>query len=123
MLPDRSIEAEDAFLQEMATASPDSVQDAISAALEHRRPQLAARLVGLLEDDPLDGLDPEERKRARTVTHLLLHERREDPNAWFYEAQELAELWARARRQRLDKVKLRMRGRNRHPRPRMPRKR
>ena len=122
MLPDRSIEAEDAFLQEMATASPDSVQDAISAALEHRRPQLAARLVGLLEDDPLDGLDPEERKRARTVTHLLLHERREDPNAWFYEAQELAELWARAR-PTVDKVKLRMRGRNRHPRPRVPRKR
>ena len=123
MLPERSIEAEDVFLQEMATASPDSVQDAISAALEHRRPQLAARLVGLLEDDPLDGLDPEERKRARTVTHLLLHEHREDPNAWFYEAQELAELWAQARRRRLDKVKMRMRGRNRHPRPRMPRKR
>ena len=123
MLPERSIEAEDAFLLEMASAAPELVQEAISAALEQRRPQLAARLVGLLADDPLDSLDPEERKRARTVTHLLLHEHREDPNAWFYDAQEWAYLWARARRKRLDKVKTRMRGRNRHPRPRMPRKR
>ena len=123
MLPERSIAAEDAFLSEMGSASPELIQEAISAALEQRRPQLAARLVGLLDDDPLECLAPAERKRARTVTHLLLHENREDPNAWFYEAQELAELWAQARRKRLEKVKTRMRGRNRHPRPRMPRKR
>ena len=55
MLPDRSIEAEDAFLLEMASAAPELVQEAISAALEQRRPQLAARLVGVLADDPLDG--------------------------------------------------------------------
>ena len=61
--------------------------------------------------------------RARQVARMLLQQNREAPNAWFYEAQELAELWERSRRRRVQKVMTRMRGRNQHPRDRTPRKR
>ncbi len=123
MLPDRSTDAEDAFLRELAEKDSSYVQEALSAALEARRPRLAARLIGLLDDDDLDALAPEERAQARRAAQLILMESRHDPNAWYYEAQELAELWERTRRRRLEKVKARMRGQNRHPRPRTPRKR
>jgi hypothetical protein len=123
MLPERSTEAEDVFLRELADADSSLVQEALSEALDARRPHLAARLVGLLDDEDLEMLDPDERARARRAARMILMESSHDPNAWYYEAQELADLWERTRRRRLEKIKKRMRGKNRHPRPRTPRKR
>jgi hypothetical protein len=123
MLPDRSIDAEDAFLSQMLTADPETIQEAISEALSQKRPHLAARLVGLLDDEQLESLDPEELARARRAARMLLHHSIDDRNDWFYEAQEFQALWEASRRRKLDLVKRRMRGDNVHYRPRMPRKR
>jgi ParB-like chromosome segregation protein Spo0J len=123
MLPDRSTEAEDAYLAQMLSAEPESIQEAISEALKEKRPHLAARLVGLLKDEELDMMEPEELSRARRAARMLLHESQDDRNAWYYEAQELAELWESLRLRKLNKIKQRMRGKNVHPRPRTPRKR
>jgi hypothetical protein len=123
MLPERNTEDEDAFLLKMTSADSDLIQSAISLALAERRPRLAARLVGLLDDDQLGILEPEDISRARRAASMLLQETKEDRNAWYYEVQQLEELWARGRRRKIEKIKERMRGKNRHPRPRMPRKR
>ena len=123
MLPERTTEAEDTYLAQMLHADSEQVQEAISEALLERRPHLAARLVGLLKDEELDMMDSQEIARARRAARMLLHERRDDRNDWYYEAQELEALWERLKQRKLNKVKQRMRGKNVHHRPRTPRKR
>ena len=116
MLPARNIEAEDSFLQEVMGAHPSRIEEAVSLALAQKRPHLAARLVGLLEDDQVSMLSSADLKKARQVAQMLIHQNREDRNAWYYEAEQLAVLWAQGRRQKVEKIKRRMRGKNPDPR-------
>lgn len=70
-LPDRTPEAEDAFLAAWRDEpDPAVLPEVIGAALTHRRPQLAARLVSLLSDTDCEG-DPV-LSRARSAARLLL---------------------------------------------------
>ena len=102
MLPERTIEAEDAFLQEMVSAAPDQILAAFSQAMEHTRPSLAARLLGLLDDDQIEGLNPADLGRARTAARMFLHTETDDRNAWYDEAQKLVAFWEKGRRRRFE---------------------
>ena len=109
MLPERTIEAEDAFLQEMVSAGRDRLLAAFSQAMGQTRPTLAARLLGLLEDNQIEELNPEDLRRARTAARMFLHTETDDRNAWYEEAQKLVAFWEQGRRRRFEKVKKRMR--------------
>ncbi len=65
--PPRPVE-EDAWLADLAQAHPEVVVEAVAEALAARRPQLAARAVGLLPEDA----DAPGRARARRAARLLL---------------------------------------------------
>lgn len=70
-LPDRTPEAEDAFVASWRDdPDPAVLPQVVGAALHHRRPQLAARLVSLLHDDACEG--DAVLGRARTAARLLL---------------------------------------------------
>ncbi len=68
LLPERTAEAEEAFLHRFRQGEQDGLDEAVAAALESRRPQLAARLVGLLDHD-----DSPELERARRAAAFVLH--------------------------------------------------
>ena len=110
MLPERSSEAEDAFLDEWrASEDTEGLIAAITAAVEGRRPQLAARLVGLL-DAHTDVPDDEAIARARRAAALLMLPRQR-PGAF----EELQAAWIIARRVKMRWIKRRMRGGSRRP--------
>ncbi len=71
MLPDRSPEAEDAFVAGLMDASSEDLVAAVQRAVEAGRPRLAARLFGLFDEDvevePGSALD-----RARRASAMLL---------------------------------------------------
>ena len=103
-LPDRDDAAEDAFVAEAAERSePEALVEAIEAAMTARRPRLAARLVGLVEDlieiEPGSALD-----RARAAARLVLVAPAE-PEVWI----ELENAWRDAHARRLWRMKARVR--------------
>lgn len=104
MLPGRSRPEEDAFVSSLAQASDvDALQDAITEAMEQRRPQLAARLVGLL---PLDHDGGPEVERARSAASwLLVSQGTEFERAY----SELEDAWSALRKHRMKRIKQRMR--------------
>ncbi len=106
-LPPRSHDAEDAFVAAFADRDrePDALIEAIEAAMEARRPRLAARLVGLLGD--WIEIEPgSELARAQRAAHLLLFDkRRPEDLSW----SELEDAWDRVRQRRMRRIKARMR--------------
>lgn len=115
-LPPRDREAEDAYVAKWRDLDqPEQLMDVISAAIDARRPQLAARLVGLLGeqiDVPPDSPIAHAQKAARL---LMLPDN--EPAVF----SELQSAWLLARKTRMRRIKRRMRG---NPtRPRSPRRR
>ncbi len=70
MLPERSHEAEEAFVLSLQGADAPDLREAAMAAIDAGRIQLAARLVGLIEDDGDPDLE-----RARRAARFLLTQR------------------------------------------------
>ena len=104
-LPDRSFEAEDAFVEALAEAEdPEALTEAIEAAMRERRPRLAGRLVGLLEEwveiEPDSDLG-----KARQATRLLLVAENPEEQTWA----DVEAAWSRIRSRRIRRIKRRMR--------------
>jgi len=107
-LPERVEGSEDEFVgwcgQSLDT---DDLIEVISAAMDARRPRLAARLVGLLDEhveiEPGTALD-----RARRAARLVLT-RKGTPESQSWSA--LEEAWGEGRRRRMRRIRMRMRDR------------
>lgn len=111
-LPHSGRAAEDAFVLALQDQDEDElIAGLVSAALQARRPQLAARLVGLLEgrvEIPVgSALD-----RARRAAGFLLVAPSEPEPSW---VEELDEAWQLARQARMVRTKARMRQRASDP--------
>lgn len=121
VLPGRGRLEEDRFVARWRVASDDDaalLADLVSAAVEARRPMLAARLVGLL--DPDAGADDPALRRARSAARLLLRTPdRVDPEI----LEDFMAAWRRGRKVYMDRVRRRHRARQGHKRPRQPRRR
>ena len=116
MLPERNRQAEDAFLERWYCSDHTSGLIAvITAAIEARRPQLAARLVNLLDEhvevEPGSAID-----RARKAGRMLMVT---EPTPEAFE--ELQAAWLIARRMRIRRITRRMRA-QKNKRGRTPRK-
>lgn len=107
-LPDRSPAAEDAWIETWREAEPDeTLAAAVSAALAAGRPQLAARLVGLL-DGRVELPPGSPLLRARRAAGLLLL-RREEPDP--LDIEELEDAWRAVSQGRLLRARQRARQR------------
>jgi len=109
MLPEPDPRAEDAFVQSwMESKDLEGLIDAVTVALDARRPLLAARLVGLLEGrvDFEPGSDLE--RASRAAQFLLVNPKAQHAFDDFTDA------WRSARRSKVNRIKqqqrLRMRG-------------
>lgn len=104
-LPDRSHQAEDDFVGQLAHDDDlDAIVEAIELAMGDRRPRLAARLVGLL--DGRVEIPPEsDLARAVAAARLLLMTDRPSPDAVF----DMEDAWSRVRRRRMTRILGRMR--------------
>ncbi|MEL6344276.1 MAG: hypothetical protein AAFV53_14250 [Myxococcota bacterium] len=105
MLPERTETAEEAYLEQWRSSTDtDGLLNAITAAIESRRPQLAARLVGLLGEhiqvEPGSPVD-----RARRAAKMLML-----PTAKTEDFAALQAAWVLARRMRMRRITRRMRG-------------
>lgn len=103
-LPPRTRTDEDAWVAGWAASDDlDGLVEAVATAIEARRPQLAARLVGLVpKGAELD--DPAPVESARRAAQMLLI----DPSgeaAWC----ELEDAWTALRRERMRRIKRRQR--------------
>lgn len=117
-LPPPDVDAEDDFVARWRdeAGSVGELVDAISAALAARRPHLAARLVGLLDDD-VELPDPAPLVRARAAARMLLLARPSVDTALLQDA------WADVTSRLAARARARMRARYPlHP-PRGPHKR
>lgn len=111
---DRYVAAWRVAVDERAAALIDRVTEAVDA----RRPMLAARLVGLLDDD--DASDAPHIARARSAARLLLRTPdRLDPAI----LEDFMAAWRRGRKVYMDRVRRRHRSRQGQTRPRQPRRR
>lgn len=106
MLPGPGTASENAFIAEwMASEDIEGLVEVISAAIEAKRPQLAARLVGLLDGSiEIDPGTPLE--RAKNAARFYLIQPTLETNAHTFE-----EAWIEVRRGRIQKIKTRMRNR------------
>ena len=106
MLPDRSKEAEDAYLIGwQSSEDTDGLLEAITAAVEARRPQLAARLVGLL-DQHIEVPTGSPVARARQAAALLMLPQARVDEVFL----DLEAAWILSRRLHMQRIKRRMRG-------------
>jgi len=110
-LPERSRDSEERFLATWRDSDDtDGLIEAISAAVEARRPQLAARLVGLLgEQVEVEAGSPVD--QARKAARMLML-----PTASAADFIALQSAWIIARKLRMRRIKRRMRGGRRVPR-------
>jgi hypothetical protein len=119
MLPDRSTDAEDAFVTGLYDADSDTLVAAVTDAIAAGRPRLAARLVGLI-DAAVSAPDGSPLDRARRAAALLLlpRARSDGPDRVF---DDLTQAWSEFRRRRLERVRRRAREALRGPGGRGPR--
>ena len=106
MLPERTAVAEDAFVAELSENDDlDVLEDAVTAALDARRPQLAARLVGLL-DGRIDIEEGSPLDRASKAAKLLLFNKPSPAdNSW----SALDDAWREVRKKMVRRARKRMR--------------
>lgn len=111
-LPPRERQAEDQWVAAWVDSDDtDGLLAAVTAAVDARRPQLAARLVGLLgEHVEIEAGSALE--RAQQSARFLLHQRGEALQA---AVDDFGEAWAEARRSRMRRLKARMRSRGQQP--------
>ncbi len=109
MLPGRDPRAEDDCVARWSSDPDiDGLIDVIDEAMKARRPRLAARLVGLLDED-VDAERGSPIARARNAARMLLHHGGDDaPDAYF---SALEEAWKDSHRDRFERIKRRMRQR------------
>ena len=121
VLPSRDRLAEDEFVAAWRSGSDEDAElllDLVTAAVDARRPMLAARLVGLLDDD-VGGDDPAV-VRARAAGRMLLRTPdRADPAL----VEDFLGAWRRSRKVYMDRVRRRHRALQGQKRPRQPRRR
>ena len=121
VLPSRDRLDEDRFVAAWSRAVEEQsalLLRVISEAIEVRRPLLAARLVGLLDDD-VAAADPHI-SRARSAARLLVRSPdRVDPAI----LDDFMSAWRRGRKVYMDRVRRRHRARQGQKRPRQPRRR
>jgi len=121
VLPSRDRLEEDRFVAAWRLAADDEGEllvDMVTAAVDARRPMLAARLVGLLDDE--DGTDEPAVRRARAAARLLLRTpERIDPEV----LEDFMAAWRRSRKVYMDRVRRRHRAKAGQKRPRRPRRR
>jgi len=121
VLPARDRLSEDRFVAAWRLASEDDgplLVDLVTAAVDARRPMLAARLVGLLGDD--EAAEEPAVVRARAAARLLLRTPdRVDPEV----LEDFMAAWRRGRKVYMDRVRRRHRARQGQKRPRQPRRR
>jgi len=107
-LPDRTEEAEDACVAAW-TESDDTegLEQLIEAAMEARRPMLAARLVQLIGDHyEVEPGSPLARAQ-RAARFVLANRPSPEDNSW----SELEDAWREARKGRMNRIRRRMRQR------------
>lgn len=106
-LPAPEEAAEDAFVVDTeARGDLGLIQARVGAALDARRPRLAARLANLISDAALEALDDPALRRARAAARLLLVAAAAPQGGdWA----EFEEAWALARRQHVQRATDRMR--------------
>jgi hypothetical protein len=104
-LPPRTRDDEDAFVASwLEVDDPDLLAEVVEEAMSAGRPQLAARLVGLLGDAYIEpGSDLERAKRAAAL--FLMHAQTPEDRSWA----EFEDAWSRVRRRRMQRIKARMR--------------
>ena len=121
VLPSRDRLDEDRFVAAWRVAADSDaglLVDMVTAAVDDRRPMLAARLVGLLE--PGDGTEDPAIQRARAAARLLLRTPdRVDPAV----LEDFMAAWRRSRKVYMDRVRRRHRAKAGQKRPRQPRRR
>jgi len=105
-LPERSHDAEDAFVAVLAASDDnDALTEAVSASMAAGRPRLAARLVGLLSDR-VEVTPGSDLARAQRAAHLLLFDKQRPQDlSW----SELEDAWGQVRRRRMRRIRDRMR--------------
>ena len=121
VLPSRDRLQEDRFVAAWRLAADEEgalLVNMVTAAVEARRPMLAARLVGLLDDG--DEAGGPAVQRARSAARLLLRTPdRVDPVV----LEEFMASWRRSRKVYMDRIRRRHRARAGQKRPRQPRRR
>lgn len=106
-LPERTRDAEDAFVQHWAASDDDAgLVEVVGYAIDARRPRLAARLVGLLADDAVPPEAVEAVAKARKAADLLLLDGSDAPDGTW---SELEEAWSALRKRRMRRIKRRQR--------------
>ena len=107
MLPERQPAAEDLFVEayRQPDADTDALVEAIGAAMDARRPLLAARLVQLLDDliaiEPGSDLD----RARRAAQFVVMNKPSPGDRSW----SALEDAWRVAREVRMQRIKRRMR--------------
>lgn len=105
-LPARTRPAEDAFVEAwLAEDDPDLIAEVVEVAVQARRMQLAARLVGLLGDKAYvePGSDLERAQKAAAL--LLMSKETPEERSWSV----FEDAWSSVRRRRMKRIKARMR--------------
>ncbi len=120
-LPSRDRLEEDRYVAAWRDAADDRTPllvERVSEAIDARRPMLAARLVGLIDEDVASG-EPHI-ARARSAARLLIRTPdRVDPAI----LEDFMSAWRRGRKMYMDRVRRRHRSRHGAKRPRQPRRR
>jgi hypothetical protein len=111
-LPERTREAEDAFLEAWrASSDTEGLLEVIDHAVAERRPILAARLVGLL-DGRVTIPPGSAAEHAQRAARFLLHSARDERGSWSvadgaFEDLEVA--WSEVRSDRMRRIRARQR--------------
>ena len=106
MLPERTADAEDVYVAQLSAADDvEQLKDAVTAALDARRPRLAARLVGLL-DDRVEIEEGSALDRARKAAKLFLFNK---PSAAENSWSALDDAWRAVRKKMVRRARKRMR--------------
>lgn len=107
-LPDRTEEAEDACVAAWSENEDlEGLEQLIEAAMDARRPMLAARLVQLLSEHYEVDPDSALAKAQRAARFILAHRPTAEDNSW----SELEDAWREARKGRMNRIRRRMRHR------------
>jgi hypothetical protein len=102
-LPERDAAAEEHFVRACEQGETEPLVAAIEAAMEARRPMLAARVVQLLGDQVASTPALERARRAAGM--ILRTKTRPEDHSWSV----LEDAWADVRKQRMQRIRRRMR--------------